>query len=171
MKKIFNLLVICLLLLFLLLIPLFCIIFQFYLHEKNWNLNFESINKTNIIKILIEENHFKKNVLYNGKEILIDNQLYDIIRTEKCREGNMIILYVLHDKDELFILSFLKNFLSSLIKNNLLILLFLILPIFYLLKISLFYHPVIRNFEENFTLPLIFLSSLSMPPENCFFSY
>lgn len=97
------------------LLPLALNIYLLYIHIQNWHSHKSSL-LMNIIVLKVDKSFFEKYTLHSNKEIIINNNLYDIIDYQINDDGKVNLKVIKDDREE-FILDKLKKLFSWLTKS------------------------------------------------------
>lgn len=163
-KKFFNTIFFLIVFLFLS-TPFFVLVTQYFIHQYNWK-SIENKNFSDQSLILtIDNKYFNEHLLFDGKEIVINGHLYDVLNYEYIPEQKKFIVKLKNDFVENFLLDTLKRFFSNNSENYFIfLLLFFIIGFgYYLFK--LFISSKIKFVFINITYFSIFLKRLFPPPK------
>jgi hypothetical protein len=116
MNKVFSRYLLLFLAIYIAVIPLFLSIQQVLIKYENLYLRDDLSNK-NIFSLEMSVDDFNKLKINNGREILIDNEMYDIVDFDKV--GDKIVLKVFKDSEETELLKKFRKLLHILDKINL----------------------------------------------------
>jgi len=116
MNKVFSRYLLLLLAIYIASIPLFLSIQQVLIKYENLYLKDDLSNK-DIFSFEMNIDDYIKSKINNGKEILIDNEMYDIVDYDKV--GDKIVLKVFKDSEETELLKKFRKLLHILDKINL----------------------------------------------------
>lgn len=116
MNKVFSRYLLLLLAIYVAVIPLFLSIQQGLIRYENLYLKDDLSNK-NIFSFEMNIDDYIKSKINDGKEILIDNEMYDIVDYDKV--GDKIVLKIFKDSEETELLKKFRKLLHILDKINL----------------------------------------------------
>jgi hypothetical protein len=116
MNKVFSRYLLLLLAIYIAAIPLFLSIQQGLIRYENLYIKGDLSNK-NILSFELSVDNFIKSKINDGKEILIDNEMYDIVDYDKV--GDKIVLKVFKDSEETELLKMFRKLLHILDNINL----------------------------------------------------